>query len=429
MRRLAIARRLSWGVADQAVSSLENFLLGAYVARELGAQELGALALAFLAYAVVQNLSRALATDPLTVRHSGSAVDEWHRAVAASTGVALLVGTATGAGCALLGGVLLLAGHHAVGVALVALAPGLPGLTLQDSWRYAFFCVGRGRHAFTNDLVWTILLGLGLGVEYALGLVSVAWAVGTFGATAWVAGGYGIIQARVVPALRHARSWLHRTRELGPRFVIENLTLSIGSQLRSVVLAATAGLGEVGAIRGAEMLIGPVAALLMGIAQVAVPETVRALRRGRRTFQHMCLALSSGLGAVSIAWLGVLLVIFPLGVGEVALGQVWPDARALVLPVACSATLGCFQVGPSAGLRAMARADLSWRCQLTATCAYVIFGTAGALVAGAAGTAWGTCIAALIGSCIWTLALRRATEQHFGTNPDPVLRSATLERL
>lgn len=418
MSRLAIARRLGWGVADQAVSSVGNFLLGAYVARELGARELGALALAFLAYAVVQNLSRALATDPLTVRHSTSTAAEWRAAVRASTAVALLVGTAAGAASAVLGGVLL-GPDHTVGVALLALAAGLPGLTLQDSWRYAFFCVGRGRQAFANDVVWTLLLALGLGIEDALGLVSVAWAVATFGATAWLAGGYGVLQARVVPTLRHAWAWLRHTRELGPRFVIENLTLSLGSQLRSVVLAATAGLSQVGAIRGAEMLVGPVAALLMGIAQVAVPETVRAARRGRRSFERMCAALSGGLGAVSVAWLVMLLAIFPFGPGELALGQVWPDARALVLPVALSATLGCCQVGPSAGLRALARADLSWRCQLSVTCTYIGLGTAGALLAGARGTAWGTCVAALIGSGIWTFAMRRATAQRFGAALEP----------
>ena len=32
----------------------------------------------------------------------------------------------------------------------------LPGLLLQDSWRFAFFALGRGSQAFLNDLVWAV---------------------------------------------------------------------------------------------------------------------------------------------------------------------------------------------------------------------------------------------------------------------------------
>jgi len=408
-----ILRRLSWGVADQAVSSLENFLLGAYVAHKLGDIGLGVLALILLAYAIVVNLSRALATDPLVVRFSVTDEQTWRGGVRAATGVAFIIGLLSGVVCAVLGVALLRSGSHAAGVAFIALAPGLPGLTLQDSWRYAFFCVGRGRSAFAIDLNWTVLLLAALGVEWLTGMVSLAWAVATFGATAWIAGLYGIVQARTVPALRLAVGWLRRTADLGLRFVIENLTLSLGSQLRSVVLAATAGLVAVGGIRGAEMLVGPVVALLMGIAQVAVPETVRALHAGETQFRRICAALSLGLGAVSTLWTVVLLVVFPWGPGQLALGPVWPSAQALVLAVSVSATAGCFHVGPSAGLRALGRADLSWRCQASVAATYLVLATAGALVAGAQGTAWGTGIAALIGAVMWTATFRSAVRTRF----------------
>ena len=40
------SRRLTWGVADSALSSLTNFLLSIYVARTLGAAQFGAFSLA-----------------------------------------------------------------------------------------------------------------------------------------------------------------------------------------------------------------------------------------------------------------------------------------------------------------------------------------------------------------------------------------------
>ena len=42
--------RLSWGVADQALSSLTNFAVGIVVARSLGIRELGAFSIAFATY-------------------------------------------------------------------------------------------------------------------------------------------------------------------------------------------------------------------------------------------------------------------------------------------------------------------------------------------------------------------------------------------
>ena len=151
-------RRLGWGVADQGISSLSNFALGLFVARSFGASNFGAFTLAFITYTVVINAARGLATDPLLVRFSGDLVHRWRRATSAATGTALVVGVAVGVLCVVAG--LLL--PDPVGPAFVALGIGLPGLALQDSWRFAFFACGRGSSAFINDLFWTVLLVLAL---------------------------------------------------------------------------------------------------------------------------------------------------------------------------------------------------------------------------------------------------------------------------
>src|SRR5215212_5768949 len=137
-------RRLGWGVADQGISSVSNFALGLFVARSFGASSFGAFALAYITYTVIINASRGLATDPLLVRYSGDASDRWRSATSAATGTALAVGVAAGVLCVVAG--LLL--PDSVGPVFVALGVGLPGLTLQDSWRFAFFACRRGSSAF-----------------------------------------------------------------------------------------------------------------------------------------------------------------------------------------------------------------------------------------------------------------------------------------
>jgi len=148
--------RLTWGVSDQGMSTLTNFLLSIFVARTLVRRphawqtQFGAFSLAYLTFGFALNASRGPSIEPLLFRFSGTDLPTWRRATAGSTGTALLVGLAAGA-CALaavpqVGGT--------TGLAFIALGLTLPGLLLQGSWRYSFFALGRGHHAFINDAVW-----------------------------------------------------------------------------------------------------------------------------------------------------------------------------------------------------------------------------------------------------------------------------------
>ena len=143
------SRRLGWGLADQVVSSLTNYAVGIYVVHALGAVQFGAFSLAYVTYAFALNASRGLATDPLMVRFSGTDLPTWRRAVTDCTGTAAVMGLVTGACVVAAAGVL----SGVVGSAFLALGLTLPGLLLQDSWRYSFFALGRGSRAFVNDTV------------------------------------------------------------------------------------------------------------------------------------------------------------------------------------------------------------------------------------------------------------------------------------
>ena len=147
-------QRLGWGVADQAMSSISNFAVNIYIARTLGAVQYGAFGLAYVTYGFALNASRGLATDPLLVRFSGTNIPTWRRAVTRCSGTAATVGLATGA--IILAAAALLSGTARL--AFLALGLTMPGLLLQDSWRYSFFALGRGSQAFLNDTVWVLVL-------------------------------------------------------------------------------------------------------------------------------------------------------------------------------------------------------------------------------------------------------------------------------
>ena len=133
-------RRLGWGLADQALSSLTNFALAILVARTVSTSALGAFGLAFTTYTITLGATRALCSEPLTVRHSATGEREWREGASAATGVALVLGAIAGVLC--VGASFLFDGT--LRPSLIVLGISMPGLIVQDTWRSAFFCHLRG---------------------------------------------------------------------------------------------------------------------------------------------------------------------------------------------------------------------------------------------------------------------------------------------
>ncbi len=401
-------RRLGWGVADQGISSLSNFALGLFVARTYGAGGFGAFTLAFVTYSVVLNAARGLGTDPLLVRHTGPADEVWRRATGSATGTALTVGVVGGLACVVAG--LLL--PSAIGGGFLVLGLGLPGLMLQDSFRFAFFACGRGRAAFTNDVVWTLLLVATLGVLHATGAGSASVCLLVFGATATLAAVVGALQARVVPRPVRIGSWLRTHRALSFRYLLENVSQSMAAQIRSFVVGGVVGLAAVGYVRSSEILMGPFLVLLMGLSQVAVPEASRALAAGPDRLRTFCLRLGAVQAGAAVLWGAVLLTVFPLGPGRALLGDIWGPTSHLIPPITLTVCAASFITAANAGLRATGRARRSLRAQLVNATLYASLGSVGAVVAGATGTSWGVTVAQSIGALVCWYQLRRGLAEH-----------------
>jgi len=400
-------RRLGWGVADQAVSSLTNAAVSIYVARTLGAVQFGAFTLAYVTYSIALNASRGLATDPLMVRFSGADLPAWRRAVASCTGTATAVGLAAGA-CVLAVAPLL---GGTTRVAFLALGVTLPGLLLQDSWRYSFFALGRGHQAFLNDLVWASTLVPALVFLRVTGHANVFWFVLAWGATAAVAAAVGPLQARVIPRLSGAKGWVSRHRDLGPRYLGENTANSASNQLRTYGAGVILGLAAVGYMQAAIILMGPFMVIFLGMSLVTVPEAARILRRSPRHLPLFCLLVSGGLSVLGLAWGVALLVALPRGLGNWLLGAIWRPAYPLVLPLTIWVIGGCVIAGAAAGLHALGAARRSLRAMILASAVYVAFSLAGAVTGGAIGTMRGAAVATWIGALLWWWELRAALQK------------------
>jgi O-antigen/teichoic acid export membrane protein len=402
-----LSRRFGWGLADQAVSSLTNFAVSLYVARTLGAAQFGAFSLAYVTYSLILNASRGLATDPLVVRFSGVPAPAWRRAVAASTGTATAVGLAAAAAMTAAG----LALSGTARAAFIAMGITMPGLMLQDSWRYAFFAHGRGGHAFLNDTIWAAALAPALIALRLTGHQSVFWFVLAWGTAATIAAAAGPLQARVIPRLTHARTWITTHRDLAYRYLAENTTFSGSAQLRLTFVGVVAGLAAVGYVQAAQLVMGPFMAALMGISLVTVPEAARVLRDSPRHLRIFCFLLALLLAVAAAAWGVAAHLALPLGIGRVALRSLWRPTNKLILPVTVSVMGTCVTVGASAGLRALGAARRSLRAMLISSTGIVIASVLGALSAGAIGTVRGMAVAGGFSALIWWWQLQAALRE------------------
>lgn len=393
------ARRLSWGLADQAVSSLTNFAVSVYAARSLDLADFGLFSLAWVTYAVILNVSRGMATDPLTVRFSAVPHQQWHAAVGHSSGSALLIGLAAGS-LSLTIGLLLGSG---IGPAFLALGAVLPGLLLQDAWRYALFAAGEGRRACSNDLVRAVVLvpALLLAARHdtVVGFL-LAW-----GAASTVAAVCGGIQLRVLPRLPAARSWFRRHRDLGSRYLVENVSVSGSTQILMYALGAIAGAADVGTLRGAELLMGPFMTVLMGVTLFAVPEGARLLRDSSGNLRRFCFTLGMVQASGALAWGAAVLLLLPESAGRSLLGQVWPSASTLIVPATLSLMCASMREGAIPGLRALGASRRSLLTQLTDAGVALVAGVLGAVLAGALGAAWALVTARVLGAGVawWQL--------------------------
>ena len=403
------------------MSSLSNFAVNIYIARTLGAVQYGAFALAYVTYGFALNASRGLATDPLLVRFSGTDIPTWRRAITRCTGTAFTVGLTGGA--IILAMAALLSGTTRM--AFLALGLTLPALTLQDSWRYSFFAVGRGGQAFLNDTVWLVVLIPILVLLRKTGHANVFWFVFAWGTAAAVAAAIGHLQARTAPRLSGAWEWLYRHRDLGPRYMAEGTANSAGGQLFNYGVGVILGLAAVGYVQAANTLMGPFMVVYFGMGLVALPEAARILRRSPRRLPLFCLLLGGGLAILALAWGVILLVALPRGLGHLMLGNIWKPTYPLVLPATILVIGSCLRTGAGMGLHALGAARRSLRVMLIATTASVVLGIAGAAAGGAVWAMAGFAAGSWTGVFISWRQLRVAMREYNAKPAGTASRSAT----
>lgn len=403
------------------LSSVTNLALTVVVARTVSGREFGGFALAITAYTLAILVVRATCGQPLLLaRAAANSPAEQRRVVRDALGL----GTAFGLGATIiaLGTATLTDGS--LRSALVPLGALLVPLVLQDVCRYVSFAEGRPRRAFGNDLLWTVGQGVTMGVVIAAGHASVAWLVLAWAVAGTVASivvlATTAILPRVAPGIRFF--WLNRA--LCGRFLGEVLVTSGAVQLTLVGVAVISGPIDVGALRGAPVLFGPLNLLFAASLTGLLAELARMAHEEPSRLRAACRITSTG-GLLVSACYGAALIFLPAALGRAALGDTWHLTSPLLLPFGVQYAAIGVCLGQIVGLRALAAAHRSFGVCLRFTVLFLALGVAGEWGWGARGSAWGMAIAAVVAVADWHAQFGRALGE--GVQPMKRELAVTLE--
>src|SRR6478735_978975 len=378
-----IAQRVSWTVGDQILSALSNLLLAVLVARTADAAGFGAFSMAFLVFSIMIGLTRAAVGQPLQISFAAAATRQFRSAVRSALGGATLIGVFTGAVVGAFG--LALGGE--TGSALIAVAVCLPGLLVQDTCRMAFFAAGMPKRAAAIDALWSGLLFALLAVVIALAMDQIWIPIAIWGATAAAAALYGMHLLEAIPRIRGAVSWLLAQRKL-TGYLIAEYFLGQGIAQIGILAVAIVGTEEgVGALRAAQVLIGPLNILGAAAFMFAIPEIARRPQMSQRSRGVFCAGVSSAMGVATAIYCIVLLAM-PDSIGESLLDDTWTGAASVLLATCLLSFFAALSTGPATTLDCLGMARATFMINIIHAPMLVIFLSIGISSWGAVGAAW-----------------------------------------
>ncbi len=297
-RRGGATSRATMTMADQCVASASNFAVGVVVARLSGPAGLGAFALAYTCWALLTALHRSLITDPMAILGDMRRED---RDDFVRRGCAADVTLGAMAACifAAVGTAFLIVGQLSFGEGLLAVAPWLIFLDLQDYWRWIGFMQGTPKKSLMNDIVFNTVQALAFLAVVLTGQHSVFAVVSAWGLGAAVAALYGFWQFSARPSLRGGVALLRLRWPISRWLAGERTAGWGGSQLYLIVTAALLGPAAYGGLKAAQALVaGPTSVVINAGGSFGLPEASRQLAERGWTGMARVSRLVTGAGVL-----------------------------------------------------------------------------------------------------------------------------------
>jgi O-antigen/teichoic acid export membrane protein len=410
---------------DQAFSSASNFLVGVAVARIAGPAGLGGFSVAYSCWLVVASLHRSLVTDPMAIENDAAhpdALARLRRGLASELTIAV-----AGAGILLLGGVtLLLGGQHAFGLGLVAVAPWLPFLVVQDFWRWMGYMQRKPGKSLANDTVFNVAFGTCFLAVYLAGSRSLVLVIGSWGFGAFAGFLFGLWQFSVRPTFRGGIDGLRARWHLSKWLAANALTGWGATQAGTILASFVLGPTGLGGLRAAQTLVqGPTFVLIQAGGSIGLPEASRAFEERGWTGLRKVAFVVTAAGLASVALVGAIVIVLGGTLLRIVYGpafaKYWPAADFTVL----ATMISMVGLGPILILKASRHTRLLFRVQVIGCAVSVPAVIVLALLYGVSGAAAASIVAAVAGlsGLLWYQRVARRNVRTAQSEEAPALQS------
>jgi hypothetical protein len=219
-----------------------------------------------------------------------------------------------------------------IGTALLALAPLIPLVTMQDAYRHGFLARGDAASACWSDGVWLVGAVAGLMIlrraDHDSLVLSVGFAIGAAGLGLLVA----LARAAVLPSWSSTRWAFERWWRIAVRLSGE-FGVAITSNLAALVLvtAWNADLQQAGSLRSAQVLLGPLAVFFAAVGLYTQPLMVER-HRGGRSVVSLARRQTVVCVIVAVAWI-VVAANVPAEIGTRIFGASWAGLSDIIVVV------------------------------------------------------------------------------------------------
>lgn len=412
-RHLPHALGASWTVIDQILSSVTNVIMSILVARNVSAEGFGFFSVAFLLFSLTIGVTRCLVEMPLSIRNAADVGEQRQRTAADALGTSVSLALPVSL---VLFGVATMVGRD-LGLTLAALAITMPALVTQDTARYAFFAWGRPDLATLSDFMWAVVQFLLSWVLIVTGHASAASLVLVWGLGALAALIVACFQLAAWPRLAAAVPWVRKHKDI-TGYILGQFAVTQGAAQGGVLLfGGIMGVANIGAVRAAQTLTGPLTIVSNAATTYGIPQVARHGRMPRRAMTLAGMA-SLTMFAVGVVYTTVLLLL-PDNVGTAMFGDSWAGASSVLLAVAAGAVISGLKLGPYVFIAARGLVKRSFPLVVLQSVLLTAFMAFGAYTNGIVGLAWGMAAAQAVMAPAWFLQLRAAMRAGQSAAPQP----------
>lgn len=280
-----------WGLVDQTLISVTNFATLLILARTLGSSEFGAFVLVYTALLFLNGIQTALVTQPHNVLGQNRENDDYIR-YTSSTALGQIALAAVLSALTLVGALaaVTLAPHAAA--ILFALAAAICAWQLQEFVRRVLYTEGRLETAFAVDLVSYAGQVVVLLAFVSFGEIDAPGALYVAGATSAVGAAVGAWKIRHSLERRVDAAALRENWVFGQWLAAALAASWVAGQLYFYLTGAMRGATAAGALKAAQIVLGPLNTFLLFLFTVLPIRFARTRSRAGDAGLHHALILT-----------------------------------------------------------------------------------------------------------------------------------------